>query len=221
MEKQKGIGDELKSVGVDIRQHCESALRRAWFVANDDPRMERIVSRCDSDANSNSARTVPARTAYVMAPEDRPSNTAMNQPLIQDTFQSPRKRRRGLQAQTAETCETTVADIHDMESASIDSFSFTACLLHVPSEPRWVDITDKQSRPKERVPVVTALLTDHTGPITLELWRKQADDVLRKWGQLGIPRARPSIYYRESFLRSRGRSRQSRTYVANEEHRNR
>ena len=29
--------------------------------------------------------------------------------------------------------------------------------------------------------MVTALLTDHAGPITLELWRKQADDVLRKW----------------------------------------
>ena len=142
---------------------------------------ERIVSRCDSDASSNSARTVPARAAYVMAPEDRPSNTAMNQPLIQDIVQSPRKRRRVLQTQTAETCETTVAEIHDMESAIRDNLLVTACLLHVPSEPRWADITDKQSRQKERVPVVTALLTDHTGPITLELWRKQNDDVLRKW----------------------------------------
>ena len=65
-----------------------------------------------------------------------------------------------------------MAEIHDMERATRDNFSLTACLLHVPSEPRWVDITDKQSRQQERVPVVTALLTDHTGPITLELWLK-------------------------------------------------
>ena len=83
--------------------------------------MERIVSRCDSDANSNSARTVPARAAYVMAPEDRPSNTAINQPSIEDIFRSSRKKRRVVQTQTAETYSTTVAEIHDMESANIDN----------------------------------------------------------------------------------------------------
>ena len=100
-------------------------------------------------------------------------------------FAAPRKKMRGQSTQIITVREMSLADVHDTESSNIDYFSLTACVLYVPSEPRWVEIADRKSNEKEQVPVVTVLLADHTGPITLELWRKQADEMIRsmeKWG---------------------------------------
>lgn len=176
-------------------------------------------NRGDSDTHSNSTRTVPASAAYVMKPEDRPNHTAIHQPPLQDMFESPRTRQRFQQAQTAAACEMIAAEIHDMECANIDNFCLIACLLHVPSAPRWVEIIDKRSRDEKQVPVFTALLTDNTGPITLELWRKQADYVLYAMDNWESREQGPIFMTVKYLLSSKCKFRQSKTDVANGEHR--
>ena len=132
---------------------------------------------------------------------DKASKRTIHQPSIENMFAAPQKKSRAQPAHITTVREVTLADIHDMKSGNTDNFSLTACVLYAPSEPRWVEVSNKQSGGKEQVPIITILLTDNTGPITFELWRNHAfaiNNAMKKSESL----QQGSIFITVKFFRS-------------------
>jgi hypothetical protein len=82
--------------------------------------------------------------------------------------------------------QKTIGQLHTDSLSGSDAIMLQAVVLDFLSEPRWVTVQDRKSKSEAQVVVVSLLLFDGSGPISLELWREQAERALQdllKWSQ--------------------------------------
>ena len=97
-------------------------------------------------------------------------------------FHSPKKQGKGANKGVPKDPPsfTTVAKCYTHDNTSSDAFILECYLLHVPDEARWVDTKNKKSNTTESTPVLTVVVADRSGPVTMDLWRDAAQDLLRE-----------------------------------------
>ena len=97
-------------------------------------------------------------------------------------FASPKKRARTRGTPNpevgAELRVVTAQQFHTQDACNSDAFLFRGAVLNL-EEPRMVSITDRKTKSQMEIAIVSILLADSTGPITMELWREQAEIVFR------------------------------------------
>ena len=72
-----------------------------------------------------------------------------------------------------------VAQLHTEDIGSATKVSLQAFVLFFPKECRWVRVKSGETKHDQTVSVMTILLSDRTGPITMEVWGVQADSALQ------------------------------------------
>ena len=75
---------------------------------------------------------------------------------------------------------TSIVDLYEKDFSGNDAIGLQAYVMHIPEVPRWVEVTDKRTKEKQNVPVVSLTLTDRTGSILMDLWRDQAENALSR-----------------------------------------
>ena len=108
-----------------------------------------------------------------------------------NVFASPKKRAKMktlANSNGTDLTTVTVSECHTRDSTASDAIVLKAAVMYYPDDLRWVDVTDRKTKQKQKVAVMNVLLADVSGPITLELWREPAESVFRllcKWEEEG------------------------------------
>ena len=85
---------------------------------------------------------------------------------------------------TKELAIVTVNECHTRDSKASEAVVLKAAVMHYPDDISWVDVTNRRTKQKQKVAVMSILLADASGPITLEVWRELAESVFQlfsKW----------------------------------------
>ena len=200
-------GDQVRQAiagarhGDDVRfeQHVTDSWKSVWdalppFARGDPEATKRhwftnewstlvlgfFLTEATSKVDASAPPSVRAIGAAV-APSEKPGViVSLSGSDCGDVFSSP-KRRRVATTTLSQTSQMTVEQVHQSDPASATAIVLTAYVLHVPEAPRLVDVPNKKTKSSESVPVVSVLLADRTGPISLDLWRNAAEDVLRDY----------------------------------------
>ncbi len=114
------------------------------------------------------------------SPLKRPMDAAACNTASVDAFALRSPAKRGVEkAASARSVLRSAADYHLAEMCSGDKHAFVGYLLQ-PPELKWIEVTDRKTREKEVIQVMTLQTIDHAGPIVAKFWRQTAQDVCEK-----------------------------------------
>ena len=152
--------------GQGISAEVEGTLWTAWALEHYFKLVAQVVGQSEQSSSKKAMkRSVTAEIAV---------GDAM--------FTSPERKKRGPRTPNLDCrseASLSVAQLHEAEGKeATHKISLQACVLYFPKEPRWVSVKIRGSSETERVPVLSVLLADRTGPILLESWRLQSEVLL-------------------------------------------
>ena len=147
-------------MSTEVRQQ----LRHAWMLAN----YYEVIAQVVSGASSSSSSSVQSSGSVAM-------------------FTSPAKKARRSVApdQNAQVAFHNVQELHQLDLPQRAPLGLEAIVLHCPTEPRYVNVTNRSTGQKEPVALLTVLVADTTGPVAFEAWRDSADQLLRNCSEWG------------------------------------
>ena len=119
---------------------------------------------------------------------------------------SPKRRAKSARPlPSGEAMPCSILDLQHTVDTLSDGHCLQCYLLHHPDEPRWAQVTNRQTKATEAIAVVTAVVVDHTGPAIMELWRRTAEravDWFATWSAQHVGPPLIEVKYFVQFLGS-------------------